>query len=147
MPTFAGMSDDATPQSPAQSPAQLPAHPSAPFPEFEIAELAKRARKAGGPLVTLLQKLGNRIEGQLRLLPEPARRQIDAITIASLERALGVASLGRHAPDLGPSAAPIAAAISGAAGGAGRSSASQTQRKPSSDPMPPSMVARRDRSV
>ena len=119
MPTFAGMSDDATPQSPAQSPAQLPAHPSAPFPEFEIAELAKRARKAGGPLVTLLQKLGNRIEGQLRLLPEPARRQIDAITIASLERALGVASLGRHAPDLGPSAAPIAAAISGAAGGAG----------------------------
>ena len=52
--------------------------PRAVFPEFEIAELARRARKANGPLMTLLQKLGGTLEGQLGLLPGPARKQMEA---------------------------------------------------------------------
>lgn len=99
--------------------APLPAPRAEPFPDYEIAALAKRARRASGPLMTLLQKLGSKIEGQLALLPDPVRRQIEGLTMVTLERALGLAALGRHAPDLGPAAAPLAAAISGAAGGAG----------------------------
>lgn len=107
------MSQDLPPAAPV--PAPLPA----PFPDYELAELARRARRAQGPLMTLLHKIGGKLEGQLALLPDGLRRQIDALTLSTLERALGVAALGRHAPDLGPRAAPIAAALSGAAGGAG----------------------------
>ena len=114
------MSD--TPKPPAAS-APLPAPRQAPFPAFEIAELARRARKANGPLMSLLQKLGSTLEGQLGLLPDGARKQVEALTLATLERALsvagGMASLGKHAPDMGDSVAPLAAALSGAAGGAG----------------------------
>lgn len=99
--------------------APLPAARAEPFPDYEIALLARRARKANGPLMTVLNKVGGKIEAQLALLPAGIRRQIEALTFASLERALGVAALGRHAPDLGPAAAPLAAALSGAAGGAG----------------------------
>ncbi|WP_151720459.1 EcsC family protein [Gemmobacter serpentinus] len=99
--------------------APLPAVAGGPFPEYEIAQLAKRARKANGPLMSILQKLGGTVEAQMGLLPDGIRKQVDGLTLATLERALGVAALGRHAPDMGPAAAPIAAAISGAAGGAG----------------------------
>lgn len=99
--------------------AALPAPPRAPFPEYEIAALAQRARRAGGPLMTILQKLGGKVEAQMNLLPAGMRKQIETLTLSTLERALGVAALGRHAPDLGPAAAPIAVALSGAAGGAG----------------------------
>lgn len=99
--------------------APLPAPRAEPFPDYEIATLAKRARRASGPLMTLLQKLGSKVENQMALLPDPLRRQVEGLTMATLERALGLAALGRHAPDLGPAAAPLAAAISGAAGGAG----------------------------
>ena len=112
------MSDPDIPSDPATPP--LPPAPlRAPFPEFEIAELARRARKANGPLMSVLQKLGGSLEGQLGLLPAPARKQMEALTLATLKQALGVAALGRHAPDMGAAAAPIAAALSGAAGGAG----------------------------
>ncbi len=115
--------DSLSDPTPADAVAALPTMPRAVFPEFEIAELARRARKANGPLMTLLQKLGGTLEGQLGLLPGPARKQMEALTLVTLERALGVAAsvavVGRHAPDLGGAAAPLAAAISGAAGGAG----------------------------
>lgn len=97
----------------------LPALPTAPFPEVEIALLAKRARKAGGPLMAVLNKVGGSLESRLSLLPDGLRRQIDAVTLVSLDRAFTVAKLGRHAPDLGGAAAPIVAALAGAAGGAG----------------------------
>lgn len=114
------MSD--TPEPPAAS-APPPAARQAPFPEFEIAELARRARKANGPLMSLLQRLGGTLESQLSLVPEGARKQIEALTLATLERALtvagGMAALGKRGPDMGENAAPLAAALSGAAGGAG----------------------------
>lgn len=99
--------------------APLPALPRDPFPEVEIALLAKRARRGGGPLISLLNKLGGSLESRLALLPEGLRRQIDAATLATLDRAFVATALGRHAPDLGPAGAPLAAALSGAAGGAG----------------------------
>lgn len=117
------MSDDPSASDPidvATDPgAPLPVLPRAPFPEYEIAQLARRARKTNGPVMGLLQKLGGKVEAQMGLLPDGIRKQVEALTLATLERALGVAALGRHAPDLGPAAASIAAAISGAAGGAG----------------------------
>jgi len=108
---------DITPDPDASPPP--PAVKRAPFPEFEIAELARRARKANGPMMSILQKLGGKVEAQMGLLPAPLRKQVEALTLATLERALGLAALGRHAPDMGETAAPIAAALSGAAGGAG----------------------------
>lgn len=105
--------------SPQTAAAGLPGRPRAPLPEFEIADLARRARKANGPLMAVLQRLGGSLETQLGLLPDPLRKQMEAVTLATLSRALGLAEMGRHAPDLGPQAAPIAAALSGAAGGAG----------------------------
>lgn len=99
--------------------APLPALPDEPFPEYEIAALARRARRAGGPLMALLTKLGGTLENRLALLPDPVRAQIDKATLAALERAFAVAKLGRHAPDLGAAAAPVTAALAGAAGGAG----------------------------
>lgn len=100
-------------------PSLLPAQPAQPFPELEIAELAKRARRAGGPLIAALNAVGGGLEGRMALLPDGLRRQIEAITLATLERAFAAARLGRHAPDIGPAGAPLVAALTGAAGGAG----------------------------
>lgn len=100
-------------------PTRLPGPRAEPFPDYEIADLARRARRANGPLMSLLNRLGGKVEAQMSLLPDAARRQIETLTMATLERALGVAALGSKAPDLGGRAAPIAAALSGAAGGAG----------------------------
>ncbi len=99
--------------------APLPTTPNEPFPEVEIALLAKRARRAGGPLMMLLNKLGGSLENQMGLLPDGIRKQIDALTLTALEHAFTVSRLGRNAPDLGPAAAPLVAAMTGAAGGAG----------------------------
>lgn len=115
------MSDDIPPDPAAKALAAsvVPALPADPFPELEIAELAKRARTAGGPLITLLNRIGGTLEDRMNLLPAGLRRQVDAVTLVSLERAFAAARLGRHAPDIGPAGAPLMAALAGAAGGAG----------------------------
>lgn len=95
--------------------APLPALPADPFPELEIAELAKRARTAGGPVITLLNRIGGTLEDRMKLLPAGLRKQVDAVTLASLQGAFAAARLGRHAPDPGLAGA----ALAGAAGGAG----------------------------
>jgi hypothetical protein len=97
--------------------ATLPALPEDPGPA--IAALARRYRRAGGPVIALLNRLGGRIEGQLAQLPPAARRRIDRLVRAVLERSLALAVEGRRAPDLGPAAAPAVAALTGAVGGAG----------------------------
>lgn len=88
-------------------------------PDAEIARLAARARRAGGPLMALLNRIGGGIEHRMAMLPEGVQRQIEAATLHGLERAFAAARLGRHAPDLGRAAAPLLAAMTGAAGGAG----------------------------
>ncbi|HEX9856794.1 MAG TPA: EcsC family protein, partial [Paracoccaceae bacterium] len=88
-------------------------------PAAEIARLALRYRRAGGPLIALMNRLGGRIEAQMARLPEALQRQIEAAATRGLEQAHALAAQGRHAPDLGPGAAPLLAALTGAAGGAG----------------------------
>ncbi|MFN7053532.1 MAG: hypothetical protein ACK4NH_15555, partial [Gemmobacter sp.] len=80
------MSDDIPPDPAAKALAAsaVPALPADPFPELEIAELAKRARSAGGPLITLLNRIGGTLEDRMNLLPAGLRRQVDAVTLASL---------------------------------------------------------------
>lgn len=88
-------------------------------PEPEIAFLARRWRRANGPLISLMNKIGGQIEGMLNTLPTGLRDRLDEATAAALEHAMTVAHLGRHAPRTGPVGAPALAALTGAAGGAG----------------------------
>jgi hypothetical protein len=93
--------------------------PATADPALEIAALAHRWRRAGGPVIALLNRIGGQMEGALAALPEGVRDKVDAVVRQGLERSLDVALAGRHAPDLGPRAAPAAAALSGALGGIG----------------------------
>lgn len=97
----------------------LPALVPDPVPAAEIAQLAARTRRAGGPLIALMTRLGGALEARLAVLPAPAKRRIETLVRAALERGFALAAPGRHAPDLGPHAAPALAALTGALGGAG----------------------------
>ncbi|MCA3510142.1 MAG: EcsC family protein [Rhodobacter sp.] len=85
----------------------------------EIARLAARYRRANGPVIVLMNRLGGRIEDRLGGLPPDVRARIDSITRSALERGYHLAASGRHAPDLGPRGPMALAALTGAAGGAG----------------------------
>jgi hypothetical protein len=95
------------------------APPLSPEAASEIAALARRQLRAGGPLIALLNRFGGTVEAQLSRLPQGVRGRLEGATRAALDQAFSAARLGRHAPDLGPRAAPALAALSGAAGGAG----------------------------
>lgn len=82
----------------------------------EIAELARRYRRANGPAMRLLNRLGVKLETQLDALPETWRRQLEQATARALETSYKVAG---KAPDLGDRVPLAAALVSGAAGGAG----------------------------
>jgi hypothetical protein len=81
-----------------------------------VAPLAQRYKRANGPVIRLVNRLGNSLESQLSALPETFRAQIERLTAQALETSYGVAS---HAPDLGQRAPMVAAVAAGAAGGAG----------------------------
>ncbi|MCX7288885.1 MAG: EcsC family protein [Rhodobacterales bacterium] len=82
----------------------------------EIAALARRYRRANGPVMQLMNRLGNTLEGQLDLLPEPMRQQLETTTARALDAAYGAA---RRTPDLGQRGPMVAVVMSGAVGGAG----------------------------
>lgn len=82
----------------------------------EIDALARRYRRANGPVMQLMNRLGASLEGQLDLLPEPVRIRLEQATAHALEAAYGVA---RRSPDLGRRGPMVAVVMSGAAGGAG----------------------------
>ncbi|MFN4157360.1 MAG: EcsC family protein [Gemmobacter sp.] len=88
-------------------------------PAPEIARLAARFRRANGPVIVVMTRLGGQIEDQLAKLPPQFRTRVEAATMAALEHSLTISRLGRLAPRLGPSAAPALAAVTGAAGGVG----------------------------
>ncbi len=88
-------------------------------PAAEVAALARRWRRAQGPVIALLNRLGGSVEEVMAALPAPVQARATAVVAAALERGLALAVAGRHAPDLGPRAAPAAAALAGALGGAG----------------------------
>jgi hypothetical protein len=82
----------------------------------QVAELARRYKRANGPVIRLVNRLGATLEGQLSALPESLRGQIERVTAQALETSYGIAA---RTPDLGLRG-PLAAVIAtGAAGGVG----------------------------
>jgi hypothetical protein len=81
-----------------------------------VAALARRYRRANGPVMQLMNRLGGSLESQLDLLPASFRDQLETVTARALEAAYGMA---RHTPDLGQRGPVAAVMVSGAAGGAG----------------------------
>jgi EcsC protein family len=81
-----------------------------------VAPLAHRYKRANGPVIRLVNRLGSSLESQLSALPTSFRAQIERLTAQALEASYGVAA---RAPDLGQRAPMVAAIAAGAAGGAG----------------------------
>ena len=90
--------------------------PAVSEPGAEIAELAHRYRRANGPVMRLVNRLGSTLENQLAVIPDSYRDHFEAATAAALEKAYGLASRG---PELGGNRGMAAVLASGAAGGAG----------------------------
>ena len=88
-------------------------------PSAEIALLAARYRRVNGPVISLMNRLGGRVEDRLGALPPEVRARIERVTRVALERGYHLAASGRHAPDFGPRGPMALAALTGAAGGAG----------------------------
>lgn len=95
--------------------------PALPNPKLatEIADLARAYQRAAGPIMSLMQRIGFSLEGQLDRLPAPLRAQIEAAVIAALSGANSAAALAETRADLGRSGTAVAAMVTGAAGGAG----------------------------
>lgn len=82
----------------------------------QVAELARRYKRANGPVIRLVNRLGTSLENQLSALPESLRGQVERVTAQALAASYGMAA---RTPDLG-ARGPLAAVIAtGAAGGAG----------------------------
>lgn len=95
--------------------------------EAEIAELARRARAAGGGPMKLIAFAGSKAENVLETLPDAAKDTIESATVWALEAAYRGAALAGSAPyvpDAGRFGHRLASVMTGAAGGfAGLSSA------------------------
>ncbi len=96
----------------------LPALSPAPM-DAEIAALALAYRRANGPVMSLVNRLGGSLESQMAMIPARLRAEIERVTELALRAAHGVAGLGSRAPDLGPRGTLAAVMATGAAGGAG----------------------------
>lgn len=93
---------------------QLPADVTA-----RVAELARRASHAEGPVMTALNAFGGRIESWIAHLPKPARSVLDEGSVKILTQLYrGAAGAQKVLPDAGRFGHRLAAALSGAAGGA-----------------------------
>ncbi|KAF0173109.1 MAG: hypothetical protein FD162_1987 [Rhodobacteraceae bacterium] len=87
--------------------------------DSEIAALAGAYKRANGPVMTLVNRLGGGLEKQMALIPAPLRAQIDRAVVSALTAAHGLAGLAEEGPQMGRSASTLAAMATGAAGGAG----------------------------
>ena len=96
----------------------LPIPAPTPF-DTEIAALARSYRTANGQVMSLVNRIGGSVEGQLALLPQSLRLQIDRVTEAALQTALTAAAIGNRAPATGPRGTLAAVMATGAAGGMG----------------------------
>lgn len=90
--------------------------PSSPDLSAQVADLARRYKRANGPVIRLISRLGGSLENQLSTLPDGVRSQIERLTAQALETSYGLASRG---PDLGQRTPMVVAMAAGAAGGAG----------------------------
>lgn len=92
----------------------LPALRAAPI-DDPIRELARAHRRANGPIMSLTNRFGTSIEGQLSRLPKAVQDQIEQVVIAVLTGAHHVAGYA----DLGRKGSTIAVMASGVVGGSG----------------------------
>jgi len=90
-----------------------------PAPTDEIAELARAYRRATGPVIALVNRMGGGIEGQLDRLPQPIRTELERLVVTALTAAHGLAGMAERGPDLGRRGSTMAAMATGAAGGSG----------------------------
>lgn len=90
-------------------------------PDFtvEIDALARRYRRANGPVMALVNRLGGSLESQMAMIPTAARARLEGVVAQALEASYGLAGQGTRLPDMGPRGPMMAAMASGAAGGAG----------------------------
>jgi len=89
--------------------------------EAEISALARRAEKAGGPLMKVISLAGNRAEGLMERIPVPVRSRIEEATAYALGRCYSLASVARGSrlPSAGKYGHSVAAVMSGGMGGFG----------------------------
>ncbi|WP_103333310.1 EcsC family protein [Pseudotabrizicola formosa] len=85
----------------------------------EIRALAARHKRANGPVIGLVNRLGGTLERQMAMVPEGYRTQIERVVAQALSAAMTVAGQGDRLPDTGTRGPLLAAMASGAAGGAG----------------------------
>lgn len=85
----------------------------------EIADLAQQYRRANGPVMSLVTKLGGSFEKQMSLIPATYRAQIDRMVASALTASFSVASQADRLPDIGERGRLAAAVVTGATGGAG----------------------------
>ena len=93
--------------------------PAPPFPDAEIAALAVRHARAGRGVMSLLNKLGGKVEGQMALLPAPVQDKVLWLTQSALERSYGLAAASGRMGRIGGGGHMALAGLSGAAGGMG----------------------------
>ncbi|MGL4279523.1 MAG: EcsC family protein [Albidovulum sp.] len=89
---------------------------------IEIAALARRAKRANGPLIRAFNKLGGGMETQMAALPPKVRSAIDGGTeglLSSAYRAAGAVGALKAVPETGDWAHRVAVATGGALGGFG----------------------------
>lgn len=92
---------------------------AAPDRSAEIKALARRYRRANGPVMTLVNRIGGGLEEKMAAIPDGVKAQIGAVTERALLAAHGLAAKGDLAPDLGRQGPLAAAMVTGAIGGAG----------------------------
>lgn len=85
----------------------------------EIRDLAARHKRANGPVISLVNRLGGTLERQMALVPDGVRLQIERVVAQALSAAMSVAGQGDRLPDTGTRGPLLAAMATGAAGGAG----------------------------
>jgi hypothetical protein len=85
----------------------------------QIAALAARYRRANGPVMGVVNRLGGTLEKQMNMIPDAYRSQIDRAVSGALSASYAVAGQGVRLPDIGPRGTMVAAMVSGAAGGVG----------------------------
>lgn len=92
---------------------------AAPDRSAEIRVLARRYRRANGPVMAIVNRFGGAVEQKMDMLPEALRAQVGVAVEKALMAAHGVAGAGDRLPDTGRKGPMAAAMISGAVGGAG----------------------------
>ncbi len=87
--------------------------------DLAVQGLALRWKRANGPVISLMQRLGASVEDRLRMLPAAARAQIDAAVRQGLMRAFDLTGRTARLRPTGGRGTMAAAMATGAAGGAG----------------------------